>query len=189
MSRVQAPLLCLALVTAPANAINFPGASQSAASRLVFGGRSFTEASCSASGVTPVTVELGAGEGRVIRSPGYPACSSPRIPIFLPRYEQSLRVVFAHLSLLHQLLHVDQFQCVHIQDHVQQQLVRHVRDILWPEAAGNAFQQSIFDVVCSQREPEPKCALCPRRRRQGRPWRQGHPSDARGPPGPTASRA
>lgn len=73
MSRVQAPLLCLALVTAPAAAINFPGASQSAASRLVFGGRSFTEASCSASGVTPVTVELGAGEGRVLRSPGYPA--------------------------------------------------------------------------------------------------------------------
>ena len=70
MSRVHAPLLCLALAAAPAAAINFPlsSGSASAASRLVFGGRSFSTASCSASGVTPVTVELGAGEGRVFRS-------------------------------------------------------------------------------------------------------------------------
>merc|ERR1712117_573942 len=46
--------------------------SESAASRLVFG-RSFSEASCSSSGVTPTTVELAVGEGRVFRSPNYPS--------------------------------------------------------------------------------------------------------------------
>ena len=72
MSHVQAPLLCLALITTPAASINFPGSSESAASRLVFG-RSFSTASCSLSGVTPTTVELNIGEGRVFQSPGYPS--------------------------------------------------------------------------------------------------------------------
>merc|ERR1719245_2475176 len=72
MSHVQAPLLCLALITTPAASINFPGPSESAASRLVFG-RSFSTASCSVSGVTPTTVELNIGEGRVFQSPGYPS--------------------------------------------------------------------------------------------------------------------
>ena len=71
MSHDRALLLCLALITSPAASINFPGSSESAASRLVFG-RSFSTASCSVSGVTPPTLELSIGEGRVFQSPGYP---------------------------------------------------------------------------------------------------------------------
>merc|ERR1712012_867574 len=70
MSRVS--ILCLVFISSRAAAINFPGVSESAASRLVFG-RSFSTASCSASGVTPTTVELAVGEGRVFRSPNYPS--------------------------------------------------------------------------------------------------------------------
>ena len=70
MSRVS--ILCLVLISSRVAAINFPGVSESAASRLVFG-RSFATASCSASGVTPTTVELAVGEGRVFRSPNYPS--------------------------------------------------------------------------------------------------------------------
>ena len=65
MPRVS--ILCLALISSRASAINFPGVSESAASRLVFGRNTFTTAACTGAGVTLNTIVLSPGEGRVFQ--------------------------------------------------------------------------------------------------------------------------
>ena len=63
----------LSLSSSPVISINFPGVSDSAASRLIFGRQTFTTASCTADGVALNTIILNIGEGRVFQSPNYPS--------------------------------------------------------------------------------------------------------------------
>jgi len=53
--------------------VNFPGVSNSAASRLIFGRQTFSTATCTADGVALNTISLNIGEGRVFQSPNYPS--------------------------------------------------------------------------------------------------------------------
>ena len=63
----------ISLSLSPVISINFPGVSDSAASRLIFGRQTFTTASCTADGVALNTIILNIGEGRVFQSPNYPS--------------------------------------------------------------------------------------------------------------------
>merc|ERR1719348_724082 len=63
----------LSLSSSSVTSINFPGVSDSAASRLIFGRQTFSTASCTADGVALNTIILNIGEGRVFQSPNYPS--------------------------------------------------------------------------------------------------------------------
>merc|ERR1712064_104301 len=69
-------VLLLSLLASSNLAINFPSSSRPSSpghGRLVFSRQTFSTATCSNSGVTPTTVLLSPGEGRVFRSPNYPS--------------------------------------------------------------------------------------------------------------------
>merc|ERR1712018_572746 len=70
---ISSVLLVSSLSSSPVISINFPGVSDSAASRLIFGRQTFSTATCTADGVALNTISLNIGEGRVFQSPNYPS--------------------------------------------------------------------------------------------------------------------